>query len=82
MEAIKKILVCLEVSKAPGLDGMSSKFLKDGTEVLALALCSLVNLSIKQSLFPGQCDPKNYRPISLLPVVSEIIGKTIQLQTQ
>ena len=79
MEAIKKILVCLEVSNTSGLDGMSSKFLKDGTEILALALCSLVNLPIKQSLFPGQCDQKNYRPISLLPVVSEIIGKTIQL---
>ena len=97
LETIKKILACLDSSKAPGLDEISSKFLKDGAEVLALPLCNLVNLSIKQSLFPDQCkiaklkplfkkgsksDPKNYRPISLLPVVSKIIEKTIQIQTQ
>ena len=96
LETIKKILACLDSSKAPGLDGMYSKFLKDGAEILALPLCNLVNLSIKQSLFPDQCkitklkplfkkssksDPKNYRPISLLPVVSKIIEETIQIQT-
>ena len=87
----------MDSSKAPGLDEISSKFLKDGTELLALPLCNLVNLSIKQSLFPDQCkiaklktlfkkgsksEPKNYRPISLLPVASKIIEKTIQIQTQ
>ena len=70
---------------------------EDVAEVLALPLCNLVNLSIKQSLFPDQCEiaklrplfekisnshPKNYRSISLLPAVSKIIGKTIQIQTQ
>ena len=97
LETIKKILVCLDASKAPGLGRISLNFLKDGTEVLALPLCNLVNLSIKQSLFPDQCkiaklkplfkkgsksDPKNYRPLSLLPVVSKIIEKTIQIPTQ
>ena len=96
LETIKNILACLDLSKAPGLDGISSKFLKDGTKVLGLPLCNLVNLSIKQSLFPDQCKiaklkplfkkgsksySKNYRPISLLPVVSKIIEKTIQIQT-
>ena len=81
--AIKNILACLDTSKASGLDGIFSKFLKDAAKVLALSLCNLVNLSIKQSLFPDQCkfaklkplfkkdsksDPKNHRPISLLPV--------------
>ena len=85
LETIKKILACLDSSKAPGLDKISLKFLKDGTEVLALPLCNLVNLSIKQSLFHDQYkiaklnalfkklsknDPKDYRPISLLPIVT------------
>ena len=54
-------------------------------------------MSTKQSLFLDQCkiaklkplfkkfsksDPKNYRPISLLLVVSNILEKTIQIQTQ
>ena len=95
LETIKKILACLDSSKAPGLDKISLKFLKDGTEVLALPLCNLVNLSIKRSLFHDQCkiaklnplfkklsknDPKDYRPISLLPIVSKIIEKTIHIQ--
>ena len=86
-EIVKKILACLDASKAPGLDAISSKFLKDGTEVLALPLCNL-NLLIKQPLFLDQCkiaklkplfkkdskcDQKNHTPISLLPVVSKII---------
>ena len=97
LETIKKIFACLDSSKAPGLDEISSKFLKDGAEVLVLPLCNLLKLSINQSLFPDQCkipkvkplfkkcsksDPRNYRLISLLPVVSKIIEKTVQIQTQ
>ena len=70
------------------------KLLKDGAEVLALPLCSILNLSIKESLFLDQCNvaklkplfqkgskshPKSYKPVSLLPVVSKIIEK---IQTQ
>ena len=55
LDSIKKILACLKSSKAYGLDGISLKSLKDDAEVLALPLCNLVNLSIKQSLFPDQC---------------------------
>ena len=53
MKTIRKILTCLDTSKALGLDRISSKFLKDSAEVLALPLCNLVNFSIKQSLYSG-----------------------------
>ena len=81
METIQKILAYLESSKTLGLEEISSKFLKDGAEVSALPLCNIVNLSIKQHLFPNQCkitklkplfkkvsnfDPKNYRFTSLV----------------
>ena len=97
MESIKKILTSLDTSKGPGLDGISSKLLKDGPEILALPQCNLVNLSVKESLFPGQCkianlkplfkkysnsNPRNYRSNSLLPVRSEIIEKTIHIKTK
>ena len=55
LKTIKKILAQLDLSKSPGLGGISSTFLKDGAEVLALPLFNLVNLSIKQYLFPDQC---------------------------
>ena len=54
-----KILACLDASEVPGLDGTSSEGLNDGAEVLALPLCNLVNLSIKQFLFPNQCKITN-----------------------
>ena len=37
------------------------KFLKDSAEVLALLLCNLVYLSVKQSLFPDQCTIGNLK---------------------
>ena len=38
LETIKNILTCQDASKAPSLDGISSNFLKDRAEVLALTM--------------------------------------------
>ena len=54
-KTIKRILSCLNASKATGLERISSKFLKDGAQILPLPLCNLVNFLIKQSLFLDQC---------------------------
>ena len=79
------------------MDQIPAKFLRDGAEVLALPLRNIINLSIKQSTFPeerkiaklktifkkgARTDPKNYRPISLLSLVSKIIEKSIQCQIE
>ena len=79
------------------MDQILAKFLQDGAEVLALPLRNIINLSIKLSTFPEECkiaklkpifkkgartDPKNYRPISLLPLVSKIIEKSIHFQIE
>ena len=55
LKTIKKTLVYLDASKAPILDGISSKFWRDGAEASLLPLYYLVNLSLKQSFFPDQC---------------------------
>ena len=63
LETVKKILACLNSSKAPGLDRISAKSFKDGAEVIAVPLCNLVNLSIKQSVFPDQCKIAKLKPL-------------------
>ena len=63
LETIKKILACPDTSKVSGLDGISSTFLKDGAEVLVLPLCNLVNLSVKQYLFPDQSKIAKLKPL-------------------
>ena len=97
LKTITKILACLDTSKHPDLDRIFLTFLKDGAGVLTLPLSNLINLSIKQSLFPDQykiaklkplfkkgsnSDLRNYSSISLLPVVSKIKEKTIHNQMQ
>ena len=87
----------LNTSKAAGIDSLSGKFLKDGTDILARPISQLFNLSVKLSLFPRSCkiakvkplfnkssktDPQNYPPISLLPILSKIVERIIHDQTQ
>ena len=62
-----------------------------------LLLRNIINLLIKLSIFPEECkiaklklifkkdartDPKNYRPISFLPLVSKIFEKSIEFQIE
>ena len=68
----------IESSKATGVDKLSGRFLKDGTDILAKPVSALCNLSISRGVFPN--DPSNYRPISLLPAISKIIEKVVHEQ--
>ena len=94
---MRKYLINLSPNKVSGIDNLSGKFLKDGADVLALPISQLCNLSISPSTFPQHCkiaklkpqykkgsraEPKNFRPISLLPLLSKLIEKTIHDQVQ
>ena len=96
-EVIQKLLEELNSAKAVGIDNIGGKFLKDGAPILADPITKLCNLSIILSKFPKECkiaklkplykkgsklEAKNYRPISLLPLVSKIFEKIIHTQTQ
>ena len=81
-----------KTSQGSGLDRISSFFLKAGMPILAQPLSQLFNLSLSLGLFPdcwkiarvapvfkdGPADESsNYRPISVLPVVSRLFEKLI-----
>ena len=91
------LLQQLNPSKSAGINNLTSKFLKEGAPVLASPITDLINLSISLSSFPDDCKiaklkplykkeaktkPKNYRPVSLLPLNSNIIERIIHDQTQ
>ena len=84
-DVAKKTLSCFDTNKAASMDQIPAKVLKGAVDVLAYSLPKIINLSVKLSVFPEECKiaklkplfkkgrktyPKNYRPISLLPLVS------------
>ena len=95
-KTISDFLKELKTNKATGIDNQSRRFLKDRSKVLATPIAQICNLSTKLSTAPDECkiaklkslykkgkktDPKNYIPISLLPVVFKILEKVIHDQT-
>ena len=93
--SILTILKATKVSKAAGLDNLSGRFLKDEAKFLSKPISDLCNLSITSEKFPESCKvtklkplykkgsltlPCNYRPVSLLPLMSKVIEKVIHEQ--
>ena len=89
---VLRIMQNIKISKAAGVDKLSERLLKDGGDILAKQVSALCNLSITRGVFPSACkvaklnpvlkkrkkaDSSNYRPISLLPVISTIIEKVV-----
>ena len=77
----------LDVGKANGIDGVAARMLKATASSIAPSLIKLFNLSISAGQFPASwksacvvpipksssraCNPSDYRPISLLSVLSK-----------
>ena len=85
------------ITKAPGMDKLSGTFIRDGAELISGPLTQIINLSIRTSKFPDPCkvaklralfkkgsriEAKNYRPISLLPLLSKLFEKVVHIQTE
>ena len=81
-----------KTSQSFDIDGISCSFLKIAMPVLATSLCSIFNMSISRGCFPGNWkiarispiykdgsteDRSNYRPFSVLPVVSRLFEKIV-----
>ncbi|KAF2351298.1 Reverse transcriptase domain [Trinorchestia longiramus] len=98
LQEIRRILYSLKNTKAVGHDNISLQYIKDSFNVTAPLLHLIINTSIATNKFPdpwkhsiikplhkaGDINTaSNYRPISLLPVLSKILEKVIfnQLST-
>ena len=94
-EYVLKLIKKLDVSKATGLDTISSKLLKIAAPVICDSLSAIFNKSITTGIFPDElkyakvfpvhkkgskCDVNNYRPISVLPVIAKIFERIIYNQ--
>ena len=93
--SILTILKSTQLSKAACLDSLSGRFLKGGAKFLAKPISDLCNLSINSEKFPDLCkvakqkqlykkgfltQPCNYRPLSLLPLISKVIKKSFTIK--
>ena len=80
----------LDTSKSSGPDGVSEKMLKSVAHSIAPSVSELFNLSIRSGCFPAlwkvsnivpipksgdSNSPSNYRPISLLSILSKVLEK-------
>ncbi|CAB4036437.1 Hypothetical predicted protein, partial [Paramuricea clavata] len=92
---VERKLKSIKRSKATGLDDLPPGLLKDSAELIAAPLTHLVNLSLATNIFPADwknakiipiyksgahSNLDNYRPISILPVLSKIIEKIVHRQ--
>ena len=62
-ENILKLLKNMDTDKAAGLDNLSARFRKDGSDILAKPITQLCNLSIKYSVFPIDCQIAKLKPL-------------------
>ena len=85
----------IDEKKATGLDRIPSKLLKMAASIIAPSLTSIFSKSILTGLYPNdwkaakvtpllkkgiKSDPNNYRPISVIPVVSKVFEKIVYSQ--
>ena len=94
-DTVLKLISKLKNSSSFGLDFIDTKVIKLIKAEITPAITHIINLSIQQSKFPSQfkrakvipllksgdlLNPKNYRPVALLPVWSKILERAVFLQ--
>lgn len=92
------IIKNLDCNTASGIDGITTKSVKCVMDIIATELTACINYCMARGIFPNvlkiakvvpihksgsKHDPCNYRPISVLPVISKIFEKILynRLQT-
>ena len=85
----------LNPHKAIGLDGISSRVLRDSADAIIEPISHIINISILTETVPSsfkqakviplykkgdKSDPSNYRPVSVLNVLSKILERAVHKQ--
>ena len=91
-QAVFKFLSTLDVKKSAGVDGISAHMLKLSAPYITHIITEICNLSITKNQFPNDWktavvtplfkkgstdDPGNYRPISILPILSKLLERHV-----
>lgn len=92
-----KELCNLDITKSTGLDGIPARFLKDAAPFIKIHITFLINMSISEANVPSdlklakvkplfkkgdRLKPENYRPVSILSIVSKILEKAVYSQLE
>ena len=91
-EYVQKEISSMSVGKATGPDGISVKMLQIASRYITKSLTHIFNLSIRCEHYPKEwkyalvtpihkggdkCNTTNYRPISILPIISKILERWV-----
>ena len=91
-DIVLELIKSLPLNKASGLDGISAKLLKEAGPIVSASLTYVINRSLTTGIFPNdwkvarvtpiykddiKTNPNNYRPISVLPIVSKLIERIV-----
>ena len=94
---VLKELRKLNPTKSSGIDGIKPRFLKDGAKIINSAITHIINLSIVTETVPdllkqaivkplykkgSRLEVGNYRPVSLLCIISKILEKAVYVQLE
>lgn len=91
-DEIIKIISSLDNNSSSGVDGISTKSIKCLKDSIAESLSNCINKCLTEGTFPNtlkiakvspiyksgvKTDPSNYRPISVLPIISKIFERIL-----
>ena len=94
-DTVKKVILQLKNSKSSGVDNIDTYIIKLMVDDILPAVTHILNLSIQQATFPSlykmakiiplfkkddQLEPKNYRPVAILCILSKVIERVIFIQ--
>ena len=94
-ETVEKIVMSLKNSKSAGLDNLDTQIVKISLPYILPALTHIINLSVVSGCFPTKwkagkiiplykkddpLNPKNYRPVAILPVLSKVSERVAFIQ--